>query len=94
MARKTVFSGIQPTGNIHIGNYLGALRNWVALQDEYDCIYCVVDLHAITVPQDPATFPADRRDAAKVLLAMGVDPAAPCSTSRAGCPSTPSWPGS
>ena len=74
MARKTVFSGIQPTGNIHIGNYLGALRNWVALQDDYDCIYCVVDLHAITVPQDPATFPAERRDAAKVLLAMGVDP--------------------
>jgi tryptophanyl-tRNA synthetase len=74
VARKTVFSGIQPTGNIHIGNYLGALRNWVALQDEYDCIYCVVDLHAITVPQDPATFPAERLDAAKVLLAMGVDP--------------------
>ena len=74
MARQTVFSGIQPTGNIHIGNYLGALRNWVALQAEYDCIYCVVDLHAITVPQDPATFPADRHDAAKVLLAMGVDP--------------------
>ena len=74
MARKTVFSGIQPTGNIHIGNYLGALRNWVALQADYDCIYCVVDLHAITVPQDPATFPADRHDAAKVLLAMGVDP--------------------
>jgi len=75
VARKTVFSGIQPTGNIHIGNYLGALRNWVALQEEYECIYCVVDLHAITVPQDPATFPADRHDAAKVLLAMGVDPA-------------------
>ncbi len=74
MARKTVFSGIQPTGNIHIGNYLGALRNWVALQGEYDCIYCVVDLHAITVPQDPAAFPAERRNAAKVLLAMGVDP--------------------
>jgi tryptophanyl-tRNA synthetase len=74
VARKRVFSGIQPTGNIHIGNYLGALRNWVALQDEYHCIYCVVDLHAITVPQDPATFPAERLDAAKVLLAMGVDP--------------------
>jgi tryptophanyl-tRNA synthetase len=74
VARKTVFSGIQPTGNIHIGNYLGALRNWVALQGEYDCIFCVVDLHAITVPQDPATFPRERLDAAKVLLAMGVDP--------------------
>ena len=53
MARKTVFSGIQPTGNIHIGNYLGALRNWVALQGDYDCIYCVVALHALTVPLDP-----------------------------------------
>jgi len=75
VARKTVFSGIQPTGNIHIGNYLGALRNWVALQgDEYDCIYCVVDLHAITVPLDPTEFHADRLAAAKVLLAMGVDP--------------------
>ncbi len=74
MARKTVFSGIQPTGNIHIGNYLGALRNWVALQGDYDCIYCVVDLHALTVPLDPAGLPTERRDAAKVLLAMGVDP--------------------
>jgi tryptophanyl-tRNA synthetase len=74
VARKTVFSGIQPTGNIHIGNYLGALRNWVALQGEYDCIYCVVDLHAITVPQEPAAFQIERLNAAKVLLAMGVDP--------------------
>ena len=46
MERKTVFSGLQPTGNVHVGNYLGALRNWVALQEEYDCVYCVVDLHA------------------------------------------------
>ena len=75
MARKTVFSGLQPTGNIHIGNYLGALRNWVALQEEYACIYCVVDLHAITVPQDPAALHAERHKAAKVLLAAGVDPA-------------------
>lgn len=75
MTRKTVFSGIQPTGNVHIGNYLGALRNWVRLQEEFDCIYCVVDLHAITVPLDPATFSRDRLEAAKVLLAAGVDPA-------------------
>jgi tryptophanyl-tRNA synthetase len=74
MTRKTVFSGLQPTGNIHIGNYLGALRNWVKLQEEYDCIYCVVDLHAITVPLDPAAFNKDRLAAAKVLLAAGVDP--------------------
>jgi tryptophanyl-tRNA synthetase len=72
--RTTVFSGIQPTGNVHIGNYLGALRNWVRLQDEYDCIYCVVDLHAITVPLDPAEFHRDRLEAAKVLIAAGVDP--------------------
>jgi tryptophanyl-tRNA synthetase len=72
--RETVFSGLQPTGNIHIGNYLGALRNWVALQDEYDCVYCVVDLHAITVPMDPATFLRERHEAAKVLMAAGVDP--------------------
>jgi tryptophanyl-tRNA synthetase len=74
MASKTVFSGLQPTGNIHIGNYLGALRNWVRLQDEYDCVYCVVDLHAITVPLDPGQFNQDRLEAAKVLLAAGVDP--------------------
>jgi tryptophanyl-tRNA synthetase len=75
VAHKTLFSGIQPTGNIHIGNYLGALRNWVALQEEeYACVYCVVDLHAITMPQDPKAFRRDRLDAAKALLAMGVDP--------------------
>jgi len=74
MARKTVFSGLQPTGNIHLGNYLGALRNWVRLQDEYDCIFCVVDLHAITVPLDPGKFSRDRLGAAKVLIAAGVDP--------------------
>ena len=48
-----IFSGIQPTGDLHLGNYLGALRNWVALQNDYDCIYCIVDLHAITVWQEP-----------------------------------------
>lgn len=74
MTRQTVFSGLQPTGNIHIGNYLGALRNWVKLQEQYDCIYCVVDLHAITVPLDPVEFNRDRLEAAKVLLAAGVDP--------------------
>jgi len=74
MTRKTVFSGLQPSGNIHIGNYLGALRNWVSLQEEYDCIYCVVDLHAITTPLDPAEFNKDRLEAAKVLIAAGVDP--------------------
>jgi tryptophanyl-tRNA synthetase len=59
---------------MHIGNYLGAFRNWVALQDQYEAIYCIVDLHALTVPGDPTELYANRLDAAKVLLAVGVDP--------------------
>ncbi|NNC74065.1 MAG: tryptophan--tRNA ligase [Acidimicrobiia bacterium] len=69
-----MFSGLQPTGNIHLGNYLGALKNWVRLQDEYDTVYCVVDLHAITVDYDPVKFHQDRLEAAKVLMAVGIDP--------------------
>lgn len=72
--QKRVFSGIQNTGEIHIGNYLGALRNWVKLQDSYDTIYCVVDLHSITVPCDPEELQASRLATAKTLLAAGVDP--------------------
>ena len=52
--KKRIFSGVQPSGNLTIGNYLGAIKNWTALQDDYDCIYCVVDMHAITVRQVPA----------------------------------------
>ena len=74
MPKQVVFSGIQPTGDIHIGNYLGALRNWVRLQDEYETIYCVVDLHALTIPQDPGAFEKDRLEAAKMVIAAGVDP--------------------
>ena len=70
-----VFSGIQPTGNLHLGNYLGAIVNWVAMQDAYDCIYCIVDLHAFTVAQDPATVRSGIRDMAAALLAAGIDPA-------------------
>jgi tryptophanyl-tRNA synthetase len=72
--RKRVFSGIQPTGNIHIGNYIGAGRNYVALQEDYETIYCVVDLHAMTVPYDPADLKQGRAETARVLLALGVDP--------------------
>ena len=71
---KRIFSGAQPTGNLHIGNYLGALRNWVALQHEYDSIFCVVDLHAITIPQDPVQLVAKTREVARIYLAGGVDP--------------------
>jgi tryptophanyl-tRNA synthetase len=72
--QQRIFSGVQPTGNIHLGNYLGAFRNWVQLQDEYDTIYCIVDLHAMTVEYDPAELQKSRVDTAKVLLALGVDP--------------------
>lgn len=72
MAR--VFSGIQPTGDIHVGNYLGALRNWVALQDEHDCLFCVVDLHAMTVPYDPKALPNEVVEKAATLMACGIDP--------------------
>ena len=74
MAR--IFSGVQPTGNLHLGNYLGAIRNWARLQHEYECLYCVVDLHAITVPQDPAELAANTREVCAGLIAAGIDPEA------------------
>jgi tryptophanyl-tRNA synthetase len=73
-AKQRIFSGVQPTGNIHLGNYLGAFRNWVSLQADYDAIYCIVDLHAMTVDYDPADLEKSRIDTAKVLLALGIDP--------------------
>jgi len=72
--RKRIFSGAQPTGQLHIGNYLGALKNWVALQDEYESFYCIVNLHAITLPQDPTTLRQKTRDLARIYLAAGIDP--------------------
>ncbi|MDT7778692.1 MAG: tryptophanyl-tRNA synthetase [Acidobacteriota bacterium] len=71
---KRIFSGAQPTGNLHIGNYLGALRNWVALQHEYESFFCVVDLHAITIPQDPKHLAAKTKEVARIYLAAGIDP--------------------
>lgn len=71
---KRVFSGIQPTGNIHIGNYLGALKQFVELQEDNDCIYCIVDLHSITVSQDPKKLKENIRNVAALYLAVGVDP--------------------
>ena len=69
-----VFSGIQPTGNLTLGNYLGAIRNWVPLQDSHDCLYCVVDLHALTVWQDPAALREATRQVTAALIACGIDP--------------------
>lgn len=72
--KKVIFSGIQPSGNLTIGNYLGALKNWVKLQDEYDCYYCVVDLHAITVRQDPKELRRRTLEVLAIYLAAGLDP--------------------
>jgi tryptophanyl-tRNA synthetase len=72
--KKRIFSGIQPSGLATLGNYLGAIRNWVALQDEHDCIYCVVDLHAITEWQDPAGLQRQTREMTATLLACGINP--------------------
>jgi tryptophanyl-tRNA synthetase len=71
---KRVFSGIQPTGNLHLGNYLGAIRNWVRMQDESECVFSVVDLHAITVAQDPATLRRGIHEMVAALIAAGLDP--------------------
>ena len=74
MQKKRVLSGVQPTGNLHIGNYLGAIRNWVETQADYENFFCVVDLHAITVPHDPKTLASNTRDIAALYIACGIDP--------------------
>lgn len=71
---QRIFSGVQPTGNLHLGNYLGAIRNWVRLQNDYECIFCMVDLHAITVWQEPDELRANTREVAAAMIASGVDP--------------------
>jgi tryptophanyl-tRNA synthetase len=73
MVKQRVLSGVQPTGNLHLGNYLGAIRNWVEIQDQYDSFFCVVDLHAITAPHNPATLAADTYAIAALYLACGID---------------------
>jgi tryptophanyl-tRNA synthetase len=73
MSKKRILSGVQPTGNLHIGNYLGAIRNWVEVQENYDNFFCVVDLHAITVPHNPATLATDTYTIAALYLACGID---------------------
>jgi tryptophanyl-tRNA synthetase len=72
--KKIVFSGVQPSGNLHIGNYLGAITKWVEMQTDYNCVYCVVDYHAITVKQDPKVLKAKIIETAKIYLASGIDP--------------------
>ncbi|MAG23935.1 MAG: tryptophan--tRNA ligase [Alphaproteobacteria bacterium] len=69
-----IFSGVQPTGNLHLGNYLGAIRNWVTLQEDFECIFCIVDLHAITLPQNPEELHAHTREVTAAYIAAGIDP--------------------
>jgi tryptophanyl-tRNA synthetase len=71
-----IFSGVQPTGNLHLGNYLGAIRNWVKLQKDYDCIFCIVDLHALTLPQNPDELRKHTREVTAAYIAAGIDPEA------------------
>jgi tryptophanyl-tRNA synthetase len=84
--KKRVFSGVQPTGNLHIGNYLGALKNWTKLQADYECIFCIVDLHAITVYQPPAELKAKIHEIAAIFLACGIDPALSSITAQSTVP--------
>ena len=72
--KKVIFSGIQPSGFLTLGNYLGALNNWTKLQDEYNCLYCIMDLHTITVRQDPAKFRKAERELIMQDIASGLDP--------------------
>ncbi len=72
--KKVIFSGMQPSGTITLGNYLGALKNWTSLQEEYNCLYCIVDMHAITVKQEPAVLRKNARDLMMLYIAAGLDP--------------------
>ena len=74
MFKKRILSGVQPSGDLHLGNYLGAIKNFVALQNDYECLYCIVDLHAITVWQDPNNLAKQTREVAATFIASGIDP--------------------
>ena len=76
--KKSIFSGMQATGTLHIGNYLGALKNWVELEEEYECFYCVVDMHSITIRQDPAELRKKARNLLTLYIAAGLDPVKNC----------------
>ena len=91
--KKVLFSGMQATGNLTLGNYLGALKNWVTLSDEYECFYSVVDMHSITVRQDPATLRKRARALLTLYIAAGLDPKKNCIyyQSHVSCHAELSW---
>lgn len=91
---ERVFSGAQPTGNLHLGNYLGAIRNWVALQKDFECIFCVVDMHAITVWQDPKELRSNIRELAASMIASALTRKNMFCSIKVRCPPMPNWRGS
>lgn len=91
--KQIAFSAIQPSGTITLGNYLGAIRNWVTMQDEYNCIYALADLHTITVRQEPAQMRKNILDAYASILACGIDTERAFSSFRAMCTHTQKWHG-
>lgn len=93
MSKPIVFSGAQPSGELTIGNYMGALRQWVQMQDEYDCIYCIVDQHAITVRQDAEKLRSATLDTLALYLACGIDPQKSTILCSLMFQSMPSWAG-
>ena len=90
---ERVFSGMQPTGNLHLGNFLGAMLNWVRMQETHDCIYCVVDMHAITTWQEPETLAGNIREVTAAYIACGLDRKKASSSTRARFPPMPNSPG-
>ena len=74
MTKNRILSGVQPSGDLHLGNYLGAIKNFVSLQKDYECFFCVVDLHAITVWQDPKELAQKTREVTAAFIASGIDP--------------------
>ncbi len=91
---KTVFSGVRPSGGIHLGNYLGAIKNWLELQKQYQCVFCVVDYHAITTPFDPKEMEKNILETAAVYLAAGIDPEKSTVSSNRIIPTILNLPGS
>jgi tryptophanyl-tRNA synthetase len=92
-SKKTIFSGIKPSGDLHLGNYLGAIKQWVKMQEGNNCLFCVVDYHAITVPQNPKDLARRTLEIAKIYLSAGIDPEKSVIFRQSDIKETRNWPG-